>query len=214
MKLYLLVLLLWSHALYGFGTSRTEITKPVVVVKKDITPESISECLYRVHNRGKIPFAFAKEVIEHIKSEPDSVFAANPKIDIYSNTSAELGGSNRKAWMANVLIVLAGYESSWRWGEGRDVTNPKGYTCTGGEAGAWQTSANSMYFTGKEYMKSVCGGTDCELFQTCSKSKHAFAIGQVIRVLRNTVNHHGPVKRKEINKWLSRSCVKQIEGIL
>ncbi|NCS59325.1 MAG: hypothetical protein GPJ16_21815 [Microcystis aeruginosa G11-04] len=47
-----------------------------------------------------------------------------------------------------------------------------------------------------------------------SKSNHKFAIEYCARLLRFTVNHHGPVKRKEINPWLKRNAVVEFQGFL
>jgi len=183
-------------------------------VETPMLQTDISECFTKVHNRGVIPFDVMQEIIEHVKKEPDSVFAVNDKKDIYSNVFKELGPwtgiAHRKAVMCEVLRVLGGFESSWNWLEGRDMSADNTSVDTQ-ETGMFQCSYNSTYFTGKEYMESLLGKTDGKTFIADTKTNHEFAIGHVIRVLRNTVNHHGPVKRKEINKWLKRSAVEQIQ---
>jgi hypothetical protein len=105
--------------------------------------------------------------------------------------------------------VLAGFESSWDWNEGRDTTNSTSVTPSTIEAGAWQVSSNSRYF-GPELRKLIwdtVGTFDGNIFQKATKRNHVFAMEYVARLLRLTTNHHGPVKRKEINPWLSRAAV-------
>lgn len=64
------------------------------------------------------------------KSAPDEIFVARPGHEIYSEVAEQLGPypegdlTYRKAVMLEVLRVLGGFESSWRWEEGRDITNP------------------------------------------------------------------------------------------
>jgi hypothetical protein len=71
-------------------------------------------------------------------------------MDIYSNVFGVLGPwedlRHRRAVMLEVMRVLAGFESSWDWEAGVDVTNPTSTTPDTIEAGAWQVSANSMGF--------------------------------------------------------------------
>ena len=66
----------------------------------------------------------------------------------------------------------------------------------------------------KKLLQKVSGKTDCPTFIKVSKSDHQFAIEFCARLLRFTVNHHGPVKRKEINGWLRRDAVAEFQTLL
>lgn len=122
--------------------------------------------------------------------------------------------THRKA-VLEVLRVLGGFESSWKWNAGRDITNPSSNIPCTEEAGSFQCSGNSMDFDSslKTLLKSVSGKTDCKTFRSVTKSNRRFAI-ECPRLLRFTVNHHGPVKRKEINPWLRRDAVEELKGFI
>lgn len=173
-----------------------------------------------VFNRGTAPDDFLNELVDWCLQAPDEIFLRNENHDIYSQVFEELGSwedlTHRKAAMLEVLRVLGGFESSWNWREGRDITNPGSNTSCTEEAGIFQCSGNSMGFDPslKALLKSVSGKTDCDTFRAVSKSNHAFAIEYCARLLRFTVNHHGPVKRKEINSWLSREAVEEFKQFL
>jgi hypothetical protein len=177
-------------------------------------------CKEKVFNRGTPPDSFLNELIDWAKEAPDEIFTRNDKHDIYSNVLSELGPCNsllhRKAVMLEVLRVLGGFESSWNWNEGRDITNPSSNTPCTEEAGIFQCSGDSMNFDSslKKLLKDITGKTDCGTFITVSKSNHKFAIEYCARLLRFTVNHHGPVKRKEINTWLKRDAVEEFQSFL
>lgn len=177
-------------------------------------------CKQQVFNRGVPPDLFLNELIDWAKQAPDDIFTPNDKHDIYSNVKPELGPwqgvLHRKAVMLEVLRVLGGFESSWNWNEGRDTTNPDSNTPCSEETGIFQCSGDSMDFDPslKKLLKDTSGKTDCETFIKVSKSNHKFAIEYCARLLRFTVNHHGPVKRKEINPWLKRNAVVEFQGFL
>jgi hypothetical protein len=118
--------------------------------------------------------------------------------------------------MLEVMRVLAGFESSWNWGEGRDENNSTSLTSETIEAGAWQVSANSMHF-GKELKDLVLrevGTLDGDAFQKSMKENHTLAMEYVSLLLRRTIQHHGPVSRHEIDPWLRRDAVKEFETLL
>lgn len=173
----------------------------------------------RVLNRGSAPDAFLDELIAWAKKEEDSVFTVNDNYDIYSSIKPQLGPwrdlIHRKAAMCEVLRVLGGFESSWNWNEGRDTTNSTSGTPCTEEAGIFQCSGNAMNFGDlKQYTQAMIGSTDCNHFIVESKKNHLFSLGFCARLLRETVNHHGPVKRKEINDWLSPVAVAEFEHLL
>ena len=142
------------------------------------------------------------------------------KHDIYTNVATELGPwknlLHRKAVMLEVLRVLGGFESSWDWNEGVDKNNWKSNTPCTEEAGIFQCSGDSMNFDSslKNLLHQVSAKTDCDSFRETTKSNHKFAIEYCARLLRFTVNHNGPVKRKEINHWLRQDAVTEFEKFL
>jgi len=172
-------------------------------------------CKQEVYNRGEPPDSFLNELIDWAKAAPDSIFAKNTLNDIYSNVSSELGPwlniNHRKAVMLEVLRVLGGFESTWNWNAGVDVTNPNSNTPCTEEAGLFQCSGNSMSFSTdlKDLLEVAAGNHSCESFILTTKSNHKFAIEYCARLLRFTVNHHGPVKGKHINPWLKRDAVNE-----
>ena len=177
-------------------------------------------CKKKVFNRGKPPDSFLNELIDWARQAPDEVFARNSNHDIYTNVGPALGPFSdllhRKAVMCEALRVLGGFESSWDFNAGRDTTNPSSNTPCTEEAGIFQCSGNSMNFATslKNLLREVSGNTECETFITVTKENHQFAFEYCARLLRFTVNHHGPVKRKEINPFLRRDAVAEFQGFL
>jgi len=178
-------------------------------------------CKEKVANRGVPPDSFLNELIDWATQAPDEIFVRNNIHDAYSNVAAELGPYsdllNRKAVMLEVLRVLGGFESSWDFNEGRDVTNPTSNTPCTEEAGIFQCSGNAMQIDSslKTLLRDASGGdTDCETFITVTKQNHRFAFEFCARLLRFTVNHHGPVKHKHINEFLRRDAVAEFQRFL
>lgn len=174
----------------------------------------------RVHNRGVPPDNFLDQLVAWGKTAPDEIFAPNAARDIYSNVFKVLGPwqgpGHRRAVMLEVMRVLAGFESSWNWNEGRDVHNATSVTAVTIEAGAWQVSANSMGF-GQELKQLVlakAGSLDGNVFQRAMKQNHPLAMEYIARLLRRTVNHNGPVKRHEIDSWLRNDAVAEFLDLL
>jgi hypothetical protein len=174
----------------------------------------------QVANRGVPPDDFLDELVAWGKQAADEIFAPNNHNDVYSSVHDVLGPwqgiAHRRAVMLEVMRVLAGFESSWDWNAGRDTTNPTSVTPDTIEAGAWQVSANSMNF-GQELKDLVLGriGTlDGNAFQKAMKEDHPLAMEYVARLLRRTTHHNGPVLRHEIDRWLRRDSVSELQGFL
>jgi hypothetical protein len=93
-----------------------------------------------VSNRGVPPDSFLDELVAWGKIAPDEIFAPNSNKDVYSNVVGVLGPwedlRHRRAVMLEVMRVLAGFESSWDWNAGVDVTNRTSVTPDTIEAGA------------------------------------------------------------------------------
>lgn len=181
----------------------------------------------KVHNRGTPPQEFLDTLVDWMEillNENPEVFKVNAFHDIYTNVRAELGPwrdlRHRAAVMCEVLRVLGGFESSWNWAEGRDITASNfGFE---EEAGIFQTSANSMSFDDslkacyQQYtgLRPDSTKVTARAFILTSKANKQFAIEYTARLLRFTVNHHGPVKRKEINQYLSKEAVEEFYKFL
>jgi hypothetical protein len=177
-------------------------------------------CRNKVFNRGKPPVSFLNELVDWGVSAPNEIFARNDRVDIYSVVKDELGpwtnDVERRAVMLEVLRVLAGFESSWDWNADVDTTNPTSNTPCTKEAGILQCSGNSMNFDSslKELLRSVAGATDCDTFRATTKENHPFALEYCARLLRFTVNHHGPVKHGDIQPELRRDAMAEFLGFI
>jgi hypothetical protein len=173
-----------------------------------------------VFNRGVPSDDFLDQLVAWGKRAADEIFEENSFSDIYSSVKNTLGPwrdlHHRRAVMLEVMRVLAGFESSWDWNEGRDINNPTSVTPDTMEAGAWQVSANSMNF-GQELkglVLRVVGTTDGNMFQKAMKDNHTLAMEYVARLLRRTVKHNGPALRHEIDPWLRRDAVDEFERFI
>ncbi|WOI46516.1 hypothetical protein [Acidovorax sp. BLS4] len=179
-------------------------------------------CKKKVKNRGAAPENFLMELVKWAKSAPDEVFIERPGHEIYAEVAEQLGPypeqdlTHRKAVLLEVLRVLGGFESSWRWEEGRDVTNPASDKPCTMEAGIFQVSGDSMGFDSslKTFVKEKIGTLDCEKFRAATKSDHLFAIEYCARLLRFTIRHHGPIRDHHIDEWLSKEAVGEFQAAL
>jgi hypothetical protein len=177
-----------------------------------------------VKNRGVPPDSFLTELVTWGRSAKEELFApnANPN-DIYSSVKPILGpwagGGYRRATMLEVMRVLAGFESSWNWNEGVDVTNRTSVTPETIEAGAWQVSMNALAFGQdlKDLTQKAIGTlnySEGDRFQLEMKKNHTFAMEFIARLLRHTCKHNGPVLRHEIDPWLSRASTKELQDLI
>jgi hypothetical protein len=173
-----------------------------------------------VANRGVPPDAFLDQLVDWGKTAPEEIFAPNDSSDIYSSIMNTLGPwqepPHRRAVMLEVMRVLAGFESSWNWDEGRDTHNPGSVTAQTIEAGAWQVSADSMNF-GKELkdlVRAKVGKLDGAAFQKAMKENHPLAMEYIARLLRRTTHANGPVLRHEIDPWLRRDAVDEFQALM
>ena len=173
-----------------------------------------------VANRGVPPDDFLDQLVGWGKEAPDEIFAPNSHADVYSSVLGVLGPwqgiSHRRAVMLEVMRVLAGFESSWKRTEGRDTTNATSVTPDTIEAGAWQVSANSMNFGQelKDLVLAKVGTLDGDAFQKAMKEDHRLAMEYIARLLRRTTHHNGPVLRHEIDPWLRRDSVAELERLV
>jgi hypothetical protein len=174
----------------------------------------------KVANRGVPPDDFLDQLVAWGQQAADEIFAPNDRSDVYSSVIDALGPwqglPHRRAVMLEVMRVLAGFESSWKWNEGRDTTNPTSVTSDTIEAGAWQVSANSMNFGQelKDLVLAQVGTLDGDAFQQAMKDNHPLAMEYIARLLRRTTHHNGPVLRHEIDPWLRRDAVAEFQSLL
>lgn len=173
-----------------------------------------------VKNRGVPPDRFLDELIDWGRYAPDEIFVPNDKRDIYLSVWDTLGPYPdllyRRAVMLEVMRVLAGFESSWRWTEGGDTTNPKSQTAATMEAGAWQVSADSMGW-GPDLKKLVMvklGSMAPNDFRRGMMHNHSLAMEYIARLLRRTVDANGPVRDHRIDPWLSRDAVTEFQRLV
>jgi hypothetical protein len=178
-------------------------------------------CKSRVLTRGIPPDSFLDELVEWGRSADESIFTVNDREDIYTVIRPQLGPwtglQHRRAAMMEALRVLAGFESSWRWNEGVDITNHHSLThLEGQETGAFQVSFNSTSFDAslRDCVRRYCGSLKIHTFIERMKSDHRFAIEYAARLLRFTTRHNGPVLRREINPWLRKEAVAEFQVFL
>ena len=181
--------------------------------------------LVKVLNRGIPSPEFLQELVAWGKTASQDIFKdkETEEKDVYASVKRELGPYgdliHRKACMLEVMRVLAGFESSWKWNTGRDTTNPDENTPDTISAGPFQVSANSLAF-GQDLKDLVAPNgirnakRDGDAFQALMKTNHTVAFNYISRLLRHTIRHNGPVKRSEINKWLSRDAVAEFQAFL
>lgn len=181
-----------------------------------------------VANRGTPPQAFLNELIAWGRIAPDEIFAPNndPE-DVFLRLAPILGPweslLHRKAAMLELMRVLAGFESSWNFNEGVDTTNATSMrNIMGRETGIFQVSFDSLGLddaknTGDDLYQCVmayCGALDVHKFIDRMKTNHLFALEYGARLLRNSFYWDGPVKRHEIDPWLSRDAMREFMGML
>lgn len=175
----------------------------------------------KVANRGVPPDDFLTELVMWGRSAEQELFEQNENpADIYAWIYPVLGPwrslLHRRAVMIEVMRVLAGFESSWRWDCGSDVTRQAPDRADNMEAGAWQVSADSIAFGDdlRVLVLATAGSLNGWRFQSAMKARHTFAMEYIARLLRHTCRHNGPVLRHEIDRWLSRPAVQELEGLL
>jgi hypothetical protein len=175
----------------------------------------------RVLDRGVPPDSFLDEMIIWGKYAPADIFISpGSSNDIYVNVLPYLGPfeglSHRRAVMLEVMRVLAGFESSWKWSDGRDISNPRSYTTATTEAGAWQVSSDSLNFGQelKNLVRSKAGALDGNTFQKAMKTNHPLAMEYIARLLRRTIRHNGPIRDRHIHKWLRKDAVAEFQTLV
>lgn len=184
-----------------------------------------SVCYRSIPNQGRIKPEILNALTDFARAAPDQLFEKNDAADIYWLFNKNVGPitslKQRRAIMVDTLIVLGAMESSWSYTAGRDPATSPNKPCNEWEAGMFQTSSNTLTRT-PELMKLfqvACkdyrqNQDDCTAFQACTKAEPAFAVSYTALLLRNTTEHHGPIKNGFVGPLLSKACENQLEAIL
>lgn len=167
-----------------------------------------------IKNRIACPPAFVRELIAWGRTAPLRFFEVNdnPR-DLYAHMQGRFGPwhsvNARRGFMLAVMIVLAGWESSWDWTEGQDHSNPDVDTPEEVEAGAWQVSQDSIHFGPElaDAVRAVAGTTAPVQFQIAMKEHHPLAMAYIAMLLRRTVRHNGPVRDRKIVPALTPALI-------
>lgn len=174
------------------------------------------------------PDSFLDQLVAWGRTAPDDIFVpnANPD-DVYSRVVGALGPwaglHHRRAAMLEVMRVLAGFESEWKWTDGTDTNADRRAArhhikrnAVEIEAGAWQVSANSMGW-GPELKALVLkklGSTSATDFQRGMKQDHQLAMEYIARLLRRTYKANGPLVRPEVNNCVRKDAVTEFQSLL
>ncbi len=172
----------------------------------------------RVLNRGRPPDEFLLELVEWAKGAPMELFAPNPEPDdIYTYVKPVLGPwtsvEYRRGVMLEVMRVHAGFESSWNWNEGVEQSNQTSMShIEGQETGVFQVSFDSTYIAnGRMKPYALLHDIDTpQKFIPKMKSDHVLALDYYAHLVRFNVQWAGPVKRHEIDDWLSRKSADEL----
>lgn len=176
-------------------------------------------CLKKVDGSTP-PVRFLDELVDWGAYAPDTLFTSTVNDDIYANVLPDLGpytdALHRKAVMLEVLRVLAGIESGWRWNQGVDTDKTEIPTPENEETGAFQVSWDGMGNDAslKDFVKKTLGKTDTTTFITKMKSNHAFAIEYAVRLFMVTTAANGPFGKKKFHNQLSRDSVDEFMRFL
>lgn len=181
-----------------------------------------TETRRKVSNRGSPPNSFLEQLVEWGREAPDDIFAPNSNpADIYSSIEPILGPwinlLHRRAAMLEVMRVHAGFESSWNWNEGVDITNRTSmHDINGQETGIFQVSFDST-FIANNAMKpfAIANGIGTVgSFIPAMKADHKLAMSYYSRLIRVNIKWAGPLARHEIDPWISIYAVDEFQTLL
>jgi hypothetical protein len=182
-----------------------------------------------VSNRGSPPDAFLEELVSWGRNAADDIFESRPNPngpdgvdpDIYAHIMPILGPwqnlLHRRAAMLEVMRVHAGFESSWHWNEGVDVTNQSSlHNKNGEETGIFQVSFDSTFIAGgaMKPFATAHGIAVVDAFIPAMKVNHSLALEYYARLIRISTRWAGPLIRHEIDPWLSRHAVAEFQLML
>lgn len=176
----------------------------------------------RVSNRGVPPDWFLAKLVKWSLFADTEIFAPNPNpADVYAYIEPRLGPwenmLHRRAALLEEMRVHAGFESSWNQHEGVDVTNQAStHNKEGEETGMFQVSFDSTHLAdGAMKPFAIAHGIGTVgSFITQMKENLELAFEYYARLVRVSVQWAGPIKRHEIDPWLSRSAVNEFKKLL
>lgn len=176
----------------------------------------------QVLNRGIPDDDFLTELVNWGRGAPEEIFAVNDEPgDVMSHIRPILGPwegiIHRRAALLELMRVHAGFESSWSWNEGVDTTNQTSVShIEGQETGAWQVSFDStgLHHGAMLPFAKVHDIDTPQKFIPSMKSNHPLAMEYYARLVRINTAWAGPIKRGEIDPWLSRDAVKEFQDFL
>jgi hypothetical protein len=183
---------------------------------------SFNQTKARVSNRGEPPDSFLSTIIDWAKYADADIFSPNSNSgDIYTSIEPVLGPweslLHRRAAMLEVMRVHAGFESSWNWNEGVDITNQSSMKhLEGQETGIFQVSFDSTYIANGA-MKAFAlenGIGTAATFIPAMKVNHGLALNYYARLIRINIRWAGPLVRHEIDPWLRRGAVEEFQTLL
>lgn len=186
---------------------------------------------HKVSDQGVPPDRFLTDIITWAKEAPLEVYAPRKddlgEEDIFTAVHPYLGPwtslQHRLAVLLEIFRVLAAFESSWNYLEGRDISNDEEVDAETISAGIFQVSYNSRsYGADLRKMLVAAGIHDGDTFQKVMKHDHNFAFEYTARLLRHTIRHHGPCKRKRdtekhhdsIYSRLRRDAVEEFQQLI
>ena len=115
------------------------------------------------------------------------------------------------------MRVVAGFESSWKWTEGVDVTNLHSVQNPDGEeTGIFQVSFDSTRLNNNAMKPfAVANGIGTiGSFISKMKTDHRLALEYFARLSRINIRWDGPLIRHEVDPWLSSASVSEFQDLL
>ncbi len=176
----------------------------------------------KVSDRGEPPDSFLDQLVAWGRSAADEIFAKNDNpADIYALIAPRLGPwldlPHRRAAMLEAMRVHAGFESSWNWNEGVDTTNASSLRhASGQETGIFQVSFDSTWLDKNAMTPFALAheiGTVTQ-FIPAMKTNHPLALEYYGRLVRVSIAWAGPLKRHEVDPFLSKAAVAEFQSFL
>lgn len=173
-----------------------------------------------VDDQGVPPDSFLRELVGWAAGADLGIFAENSEpYDVMGLIKPTLGPwksiYHRRAALLETMRVLGGFESSWNWMEGKDMSSHKENDAETMSSGLWQVSFNSRQQGRdlKDLLRSTMVGDGID-FQIVTKQNHLFAMEYAARLFRHTTHANGPLLRGEVLPFLSRDAVAEFEALL
>lgn len=191
-----------------------------------------------VNNRGRAPKSFLEELVTWGRKAPDDIFAPNDvPVEAYTAIKSYLANQegrdgagvpvyrwgsplHRRGAMLELMRVHAGRESSWKWSEGVDKTNPASLANkTGQETGIFQVSFDSENL-GHSALKGFAKTNDIETvdkFIPAMKANHELALEYYARLVRISIAWAGPLLRHNedsVYPYLDRGSMREFMALL